>query len=251
MKKIFFTVILSLGALSFLFGQNQVYRVMNSYNTLDTSDDTPIQEGFVYTSNSIEEEHGLWFLTYNDSGEPINMQIECTGVSNGDDASGMQVCYGLCITNIAVFQHIPGYPVTITPGNHQGFTTDHFIHHEESDDIIEYEFRFFQMDSDGFEIENTDLNILYRYDKNAMAVSDVNSISIAQVYPTVVRNSTTVELKEKAQVQIVSLEGKVVKTTSLNSGKSTMDLSGLSAGVYWIKFKGVSGTSTMKKIVVK
>lgn len=252
MKKVFYTAILSLGVLSVSFAQDQVYRVMNSYNTLDTNDDTEIEEGFVFTSNSVEEADGLWFLTYNDSGDPINMQIECTGVSTaGNDASGMQVCYGLCITNIQVNEYIPGYSVVIPPGSNQGFTTDHFIHHEETEEVIEYEFRFFQLDGDGFDIENTNLNITYIYDKNAMGVSDVNSISIAQVYPTVVKNSTTVELKENAEVQIVNLEGKLVKTTSLNAGKSNLDMSGIAPGVYWIKFNGVSGTSTMKKVVVK
>jgi|SRR5690606_37022781 len=253
MKKLILSAILSFSFLGFATAQNQVYRVMNSQNTLDTSDDVEIEEGFVFISNSIEEIDGLGFLTYNDSGEPINMQVECTGVSTaGNDASGMQVCYGLCITNIDVNQYIPGYLVTIQPGNHQGFTTDHFIHHEETDEVIQYEFRFFQMDEDGFDIEGTNLNLTYIYDREAMSVSDVNSISIAQVYPTVVKNNTTtVELKENAQVQIVNLEGKVVKTTSLNAGKSTLDMSGLSAGAYWIQFKGVSGTSTMKKVVVK
>ncbi len=252
MKKVFFTAILSIGVLSVSFAQDQVYRVMNSYNTLDTNDDTEIEEGYVFTSNSVEEADGLWFLTYNDSGEPIYMQIECTGVSTaGNDASGMQVCYGLCITNIQVNEYIPGYSVLIPPGSHQGFTTDHFIHHEETDEVIEYEFRFFQLDEDGFDVENSNLNITYIYDKDAMGVSDVNSISIAKVYPTVVKNSTTVELKENAQVQIVNLEGKLVKTTSLNAGKSTLDMTGIAPGVYWIKFKGVSGTSTMKKVVVK
>lgn len=251
MKKVIFTAIVGLGVLSASFAQNQVFRVMNSYNTLDTGDDTEIEEGFIFTSDSTEEADGLWFLTYNDSGEAINMQIECTGVSNGDDASGMQVCYGLCITSIEVNQYLPGYPVTLTPGNHQGFTTDHFIHHEESEDVIEYEFRFFQLDSEGFEIENTSVNFIYRYDKNGMAVSDMNSIAIANVYPTVVKGSTTVELKESAQVQVVNLEGKVVKTLTMHTGKSNLDMSGFATGVYWIQFKGVSGASTMKKVVVK
>src|SRR5690606_15159156 len=110
---------------------------------------------------------------------------------------------------------------------------------------------FFQMDSEGFEIENTSLTFNYRYDRDAMSVSEVSSVSIAEVYPTVVKNSTTVELKENANVQIVNLEGKVVKSLTMNSGKTSLDMSGLASGVYWIQFQGVSGTSTMKKVVVK
>src|SRR5690606_15201845 len=110
--------------------------------------------------------------------------------------------------------------VIINPNQHQGIFLDHFWHYgEESDDIIEYEFRFFQMDSEGFEIENTSLTFNYRYDRDAMSVSEVSSVSIAEVYPTVVKNSTTVELKENANVQIVNLEGKVVKSLTMNSGK--------------------------------
>ena len=67
MKKIIFTAILSFGIASISFAQDQVYRVMNSHNTLDTNDDTEIEEGFVFISNSIEEADGLFFLPwYND-----------------------------------------------------------------------------------------------------------------------------------------------------------------------------------------
>jgi hypothetical protein len=84
-----------------------------------------------------------------------------------------------------------------------------------------------------------------------MNVSDMQSVAIAEVYPTVAKGFTNVNLKENAKVQILNAEGRTVKSLSLKSGQSQLNLSGLSAGVYWVTFKGDSGMTTHTRIVVK
>lgn len=117
-------------------------------------------------------------------------------------------------------------------------------------ELAEYKLRFVQLDGSGAEMPDTSFFLTYRYD-STMAVSDLNSIAIAEVYPTVAKGFTNVTLKENAAVQILNVEGKSVRSVSMKSGNSQLDLSGLSSGVYWIAFKGESGMTTTKKLIVK
>lgn len=251
MKKFILSAVVSFSFLGITNAQNQDYRLMNMNQTNDYGDDTEINEGDVVIFGTSEYEAAkLKFLTYNDSSEVIGVQVVCEGITN-TNGDFMELCYAECYYGIDTFVAYPTIgAVPLQPGAHQPFMTDYFSNTDGNSDLVEYNFRFFQVDSDGFEIPDTSLNFNYRYD-GTMSVSDANSIAIAEVYPTVVKNSTTVSLKENASVNIVSMEGKSVKSLNLNSGQSTLDLSGLSAGVYIIQFKGTSGLTTMKKIVVK
>lgn len=128
---------------------------------------------------------------------------------------------------------------------------DYFINLDETN-LAQYTVRFTQTDGAGNEIEGTDFTFTYLYDEDGeMGVSNVQSRSIAEVYPTVVKGFTNVNLKEGANVQILNLEGRVVRTLSMKKGQSQLDLSGLAAGAYWITFKGNSGVNTSVRVIVK
>lgn len=136
----------------------------------------------------------------------------------------------------------------IEPGSNWG-NFDYIINLDPNE-LAQYKVRFVQIDGSGNEMPETNFFLTYLYDPS-MAVSDLNSISIAEVYPTVAKGFTNVTLKENAAVQILNVEGKVVKSINLKTGNTQLDLSGLSSGVYWVSFKGGSGVTTTKKIVVK
>ena len=251
MKKILLTTLMSISITGLVSAQDLPYRLMNMNHTNETTDDTQINEGDVVVFGTAEYEPAkLRFLTYNDSGETVYLRVECEGLTN-TNGDHMELCYGSCYYGIDTFIGYPlENPIMVQPGQSQGTIYDYFSNTDGASDLVEYQFRFFQCDEDGFEIPDTSLHFTYRYDAN-MATSDVNSIAIAEVYPTAVKDFTTVSLKENAQVQILNLEGKSVKSLNLNSGETKLNLSDLAAGVYLIQFKGVSGTTTMKKIVVK
>lgn len=136
----------------------------------------------------------------------------------------------------------------IEPGSNWG-NFDYLINLDPNE-LAQYKVRFVQIDGSGNEMPETNFFLTYLYDPS-MAVSDMNSISIAEVYPTVAKGFTNVTLKENAAVQILNVEGKVVKSINMKTGKTQLDLSGLSSGVYLVNFKGDSGVTTTKKIVVK
>jgi len=250
MKKIILSVMTFAAVSGISFAQDQDYTVTD----LDMVE---------YENNSVHifnvhgtfedptDEAKLHLVINNTSSEQIKVAGQVVEFTN-TDGSLAQFCIGGPAGN-CFFPLFEGafYPSQsggiIESGSNWGLN-DYLINLDPTN-LAEYKLRFVQVDDNGDEIPNTSFFITYRYDAN-MATSDVNSIAIAEVYPTVIKNSTTVELKENANVQIVNLEGKVVKSLTMNSGKTSLDMSGLS-GVYWIQFQGVSGASTMKKVVVK
>lgn len=251
MKRIILSTILSLVFVGFVSAQEQMFRVMDMNHTNDYGDDTEIVEGDVVTFNTaVYEDAKLKFLTYNDSDEPIYTRVECEGMTN-TNGSFMELCYGNCYYGIELFVGYPDdFAMMLQPGQHQPVMQDYFSNTDSSNDLVEYQFRFYQLDSDEFEIPGTSLRFTYRYD-GIMGVSDVNSIAIAEVYPTVTKGFTNIDLKENAKVQVLNIEGKVVKNTTMNTGSNKLDLSGFTAGIYLIKFTGDSGITTIKKIIVK
>lgn len=248
MKKIILTAVLSFAFVGFSSAQ---FRLMNMNHTTDLADDTQINEGDVVVFNTAEYEAAkLKFLTYNDGATDMFVRVECEGLTN-TTGSDMELCYGACYTGIETFLGYPlDNPIYVAPGGHQGILADYFSNTDGNSDVVEYNFRFYQTDIEGFEIEGTSFKFNYKYD-GTMSVSDASSIAIAQVSPTVIKGQTTVTLKENASVQILNLEGKSVKSLKMNSGTSQLDFSGLSVGVYLIQFKGDSGKVTTKKVVVK
>lgn len=183
----------------------------------------------------------------------IKVAAEVVEMTNTDGTLA-QFCIGgpsgNCFNEIEVGGYYPNASGgVVQPGSNWG-NFDYFTNLDPTN-LAEYKLRFVQINDDGSEVPDTNFYISYKYDENAMSVTDVNSLAIAQVYPTVAKGFTNVNLKENANVQIINLEGKSVKTLKLNSGESKLDLSGLAPGVYWIQFKGVSGMNTTTKVVVK
>lgn len=199
------------------------------------------------------EEAKLHLVVNNFGNEDIKVAAETVEFTN-TDGSLAQFCIGgpagNCFNPIFEGSFYPNANGGILAAGSNWGMFDYFINLDPTN-LAEYKLRFVQMDDSGNEIPDTNFFITYKYDENAMAVSDVESSAIAQIYPTVASGYTNVSLKENASVQIMNLEGKSVKSLRLNSGESKLDLSGLPSGIYWVQFKGVSGLTTTSKIVIK
>lgn len=194
----------------------------------------------------------LHLVINNVSASPIKLTGQIVEMIN-TDGNLAQFCIGGPLGNCFFPLTVGGYypseqGSTIEAGSNWG-NFDYLINLDPNENV-QYKVRFVQIDGSGNEMPETNFFLTYLYDPS-MAVSDVNSISIAEVYPTVAKGFTNVTLKENAAVQILNVEGKVVKSINLKSGNAQLDLSGLSSGVYWVSFKGDSGVTTTKKIVVK
>jgi len=252
MKKLILSVIAITGVCGISLAQNQAYTIT----------DLNMEE---YENNSLHvfNVHGtfedpidaakLHLVVNNYGNEAIRVSAEVVEITN-TDGSLAQFCIGgpagNCFNPIFEGSFYPNENGGIVDAGTNWGMYDYLINLDPTN-LSEYKLRFVQKDDSGNEIPDTNFYITYKYDENAMGVSDVRSSAIAEVYPTVAKGFTNVNLKENANVQIVNLEGKSVRSLKLNSGKSQLDLSGLASGIYWIQFKGVSGLTTVSKIVVK
>lgn len=231
--------------------------------TLDFSvtdlDGNPYENGGVYVFNvhgEMGDEPGmdikLPLVIHNDTGEMIYMMGQVLEMVNTDGTLA-QFCIGgeqgNCYFPIYEGEYYPPSRFYVNAGEIQSIK-DYFANFDPNSPV-KYTFRLFQTDEDGFEIEGTNFQLTYEYEK-PMAVNDLNSSDIVDVYPTYISaGSTTAELKEASTVRVLNTMGKVIKTIQLDSGKTVMNLSELPAGVYLLQFKGESGKISVKKVVVK
>lgn len=249
MKKIFVTAFLGLFTIA-VSAQNQDFEVSDLDGNLYENDGTYTFDVRGTFDDPIDEAK-LFMVFHNTSDEPIRIYgqvLEFTN-TNGENAQ-------FCIIDACYFPLVEGglYPqnggILQADEFNGNFGQNYFINLDETSPV-EYKFRVYQANVEtGAEIPDKSFHFNYRYERQ-MGVSDMKSMAIAEVYPTAAKGFTNVNLKENANVQIMNIEGKVVKTTSLNKGQSQLDLSGLAAGAYWVTFKGVSGVNTNIRILVK
>lgn len=246
MKKIFLSIFVVASAL------------VNAQNfTITDLDLVPYQDNSVFVFNTIgdpenmHEEAKLHFVLNNISDSPIKMYGEVTQITN---ATGelTQFCFGTdCYFGVEQGHKYPNDGVIIQAQSNNGFY-DYFLNANDATSPAEYKIRFLEVDENDNEIPGSSFYITYRYDVDGMGVSDTSlSQSIADIAPTVAKGFTNAILKENASVQILNLEGKTIKSFKLNAGTSKIDLNGLASGVYFIQFKGISGTITTNKLIVK
>lgn len=246
MKKILLSIFIAASAL------------LNAQNfTITNLDLVPYENNSVFVFNTIGDpenmhaESKLHFVLNNISDSPIKMYGEVMQITN---ATGelTQFCFGTdCYFGVEQGHKYPNEGVIIQPQSNNGFY-DYFLNANDATSPAEYKFRFLEVDGNNNEVPGSSFYMTYRYDVDAMNVLDVStSKSIADIAPSVAKGFTNAILKENASVQILNLEGKAVKSFKLNAGTSKIDLSGLASGVYFIQFKGVSGTITTNKIIVK
>lgn len=251
MKKIILSVLTLMTVSGISYAQNQNYTITNT--DMVEYENNSIHVFTVHgTFEDPNDEAKLHLVVNNVGMEPITVTAQVVEMTNTDGTLA-QFCIGgpagNCFFPINEGSFYPGVNGgVVEPGANWGMF-DYLINLDPTP-LSEYKLRFVQLDGAGSEIPDTSFFITYLYDPG-MAISDVNSLAIAQVYPTVAKGFTNVDLKENATVQVLNVEGKAVKSLKLNSGKSQLDLSGLSSGVYWIAFKGESGMTTTSKIVIK
>jgi len=251
MKKIFFSAVFTLFAVS-VFAQRE-YRVADLEGHEYENNTTFVFNVHGTMEDPLEEATLPLFIT-NETSHDLYIRAQVIEMVN-TDGSLAQFCIGgpagNCFTPISVGSFYPNSDGGTMYANSNWGTLDHFINLDGTN-LAQYTIRFAQTDGAGNEIEGTDFTFTYLYDEDGeMGVSDVESKSIAQVYPTVVKGSTNVNLKEDANVQILNTEGRIVKMLSMKKGQSQLDMNGLSAGTYWVTFRGVSGVNTNIRVLVK
>ena len=226
---------------------------MNAQYVIKGEEGNEFTDGEVFEFANVGDPDGLLnFYITNTSTESIYMRIEFASAVNPVDAegSGFQFCLDLCYDSIEVGDTAPPAPnrKEILAGATTGFG-NHFLRYgDEGTELEEYNFRFYQTDIDGNDIGNS-LTITYRYNP-ILGVNDVNELGVT-IASTVIFNDMQVNAVEELNMEIYSLQGKLVNNQKINVGQQLINMSNLSSQMYIVKFSNYEGASKTIKVVKK
>ena len=95
-----------------------------------------------------------------------------------------------------------------------------------------------------------ELDDLMVYGKKTNGIGD-NVVKVASVYPNPATDFVTIELDEKAIVQLVNLNGQVLIQKSFIEGQNQLSTAQLSNGLYLLQIKYEDGSSLNKKLIIE
>ena len=83
-----------------------------------------------------------------------------------------------------------------------------------------------------------------------LSTMDVQMNSLAVIYPNPFANEVTVRLEnfDKAELEILDMNGRLVSKKSLNKKKNVLNTTGLNSGMYWFKIKNSGKVTAVKGI---
>ena len=80
------------------------------------------------------------------------------------------------------------------------------------------------------------------------SINEVIAPFLLGIYPNPATNNITIEIPQKSEIEILNINGQIIKTINNNNTKTTIDLENLSSGVYIIKAKTDRGIAMNKFI---
>jgi hypothetical protein len=95
----------------------------------------------------------------------------------------------------------------------------------------------------------SDLEITALISPYASGIENNDPANGIKIYPNPAGNSVTIESPAPGQVVLYSADGRPVKTHTMKQLTETIDLTGISRGIYFVRFTGKNGTATTLKLV--
>ncbi len=238
MKKLIYLVVLLAGI------------VLQAQISVTKHDGTPITDNQIITYNStVYNLAALEFFVRNNAATSTRVLIECLSMTNAD-GTGFELCFGNeCLASVAPNETYPSSPVTIAAGGTNG-NFDHFYNSNPGNgQIMDFVFRFYQVDLGGNEVGNT-ITFTYRYNPN-LAVDSFSALNAmgVRLQSTSLSNQLELTAANNIQLELIDLAGKTVRSISLTAGEQSIDVSQLTAGVYVAKFSTNEGATSNIKVV--
>ena len=240
MKKL----LLILGLFAFTASQAQV--------TVTRSNGTPISNGQIFTFNSLDYDNAYFgFLVRNNTASSVDVRILCESITNATGA-GMELCFGnVCLASVSVGNAYPSSAVTIAPGGTNS-EFDHFLNSNAgTGGVSDYKFTFYIEDEFGGSLAEI-LTMTYRYDANALATDSFSTASnTTMLKSSVVENNLEIKALKNVQMEMFDVNGKSIRRQNLTSGEHTVDVSGLSSGMYILNFNSENNQKSAAKFLKK
>ena len=191
-----------------------------------------------------------YFVT-NDSDEDIYMRIEFVSAVNAD-GSGFELCFDQCFIDLVIGQSSTTCSKLCDNPSRRNYSKpeDHFAAtFPESNEVQDYNFRFYLTDSEGTDIGN-DLNFTYRYDP-ILGSNDFRELGVSSNLNGYLSTNMEVNALEDMDMVIYNLQGQLINSQILSTGNHTINMSYLSPQMYIVKFKTTEGISKTLKILKK
>jgi len=219
-----------------------------------------ITDGYVYNSTILGEtgEARLGLLVTNLTESTIYVKLRLDSMENASgnntDTGPVQFCFQtLCYFEVDENDVVPAQisQAAIAGGSHNNIN-DHFSNSYAGDTPglpVVYHMSLVQFNANGTEIGPL-LSFTYRYNPN-MATSDLTALKNigVTVESTVVKSNLIVNATESGKLDIYSVNGLHLKSTVINEGIGSIDVSGLSSAVYIVNFTNKSNQTSSIRII--
>ncbi len=246
MKKIIYSLMLLVGMQAF----SQI--TITSYNPNNPNQSPElIENGDVWTTNTAEGQGAiLYFYVNNAYNEDIHVRSRVESITN-DDGSSFQFCFGgNCVYSIGEGSEYSGYNnyVTIPAGGTNNMWDK--IQNENADGATpkDFVFKFFRVDEEGNEMDES-VTFTYKYEPTASTPDMTLQKLGVQLNNTLVDNELLFATTSAMSMQIVDINGRSVATQSFEEGSNRYNTSGLTSGIYIVKFTNNQGQAAAIKIV--
>lgn len=223
---------------------------INAQYTVEDDNGNLVADGTVLTYGVLTypEASFDFFVNNTSATETIYMKIEFVSALNAD-GSIMELCFGECYTGIIIGASYPTDPLSIEilPGG-QTLPGNHIFNADPGNgvDIIDYTFRYYQIDMAGNEIGDP-LTLIYRY--NPLLGVDTNQLNV-NLFATSITDELVLTVDEELELMVYDLQGRVVKSLKLEMGIQQINMSDLSSQVYLLHFQNKRGVSYTAKVIV-
>jgi hypothetical protein len=97
---------------------------------------------------------------------------------------------------------------------------------------------------DQTETYNTSVSNMEEYSIIGVAENQ-NNLNGLEIYPNPANDKLTIETTQKSEIEILNIQGQLIKSITSN-GKTTIDISELAPGMYFVKVKTENGIAVKK-----
>lgn len=220
--------------------------------------DTQLENNQTYTYSVLGEAAKMHILVQNDTDQQINVKLKMIQVTNNSEGVENQFCYGgYCFTDSAVDGMVapPGPPSSLTSiaaGANSG--NEHYFlnawHGDNTSEPVTYKMAIVYIDAEGQATGDPIVTFTYKYDATASTTdfASLEKMGIV-VNNTVVKNTFDVTANQNAKLQIVNINGQIVKSATVANGSQSIDLSSAAAGVYFARFTTEENKTAQIKFV--
>lgn len=225
------------------------------------NDDQQIENNGVYTYNVLNGTDGsaakMHLLVINNTSATINIKLKMFEVTNNPTGTNVQFCFGQqCYFDAPVGTVAPPggqSSMTAIPANGSNGSTDYFFNNfagVNTSEPVTYKMGIINIDAAGAQVGEPIITFTYKYDPTASTTdfASLERIGIV-VNNTIVKNSLDLTANTDAKLDIVNINGQIVRTAGIANGTQSVDLSSVAAGVYFARFTTSENKTAQIKFV--